>query len=59
MFQNVSDRYGGPEFVTMDDYRDLNPEGDFSMSLQTRDGQLIDVIIEHVDGQYEVIAEAV
>ena len=59
MFQNVSDRYVGPEFVTMDDYRDLNPEGDFSMSLQTRDGQLIDVIIEHVDGQYEVIAEAV
>lgn len=59
MFMNISDRYGDYVPVTIEDYRELNPEGKFSMSLRSHDdGTLYDVIIEEIrEGEFEVIAE--
>ena len=55
MWTNTCERYGEQVAVeSIADYRELNPDGEFQIA--TRDG--IDVIVENVDGQWEIIAEA-
>jgi hypothetical protein len=55
---NLSERYGGQEDVTLEDYRELNPEGKFEET--TRKGR--QVIIERYgpsNRDIEVLAEEV
>ena len=48
MFVNCSERYGSQAEVTVDDYKQLNPQGRFE--------KLDYVIIEHLEGGYTVVA---
>ena len=49
IYLNISERYGDEVEVTLNDYRELNPEGEF---FQTSDG-----IFEVVNGESTQIAE--
>lgn len=49
---NISDRYGGSIAVTINDYYELNPDGDFVV-----DGRQITENLP--DGKSEIVAEAV
>jgi hypothetical protein len=48
-YTNIDERYGDPETVTLDDYRELNPDGEFYAD---EDG-----IYESIAGHWEQIAE--
>lgn len=52
---NTDERYGSNELVTIQDYKELNPEGTFQES--TRDEK--EVIVEVVGNEYVVVAEEV
>ena len=47
MFMNISDKYGEHVAVTVKDYRELNPEGEFYESVRCYDGDMEDVIVEY------------
>lgn len=50
LYINISERYGEPELVTVEDYKDLNPSADFRI-----EGEVIN---EYQDGQFvETVAE--
>lgn len=51
-FVNISERYGDAVEVTIDDYRELNPEGEF-----VADSDEIREYFSDEPGDYEVIAE--
>ena len=55
MFINTSERYGERETVTIADYQELNPDGVFRIYQREE----TPVIVEMVDGEFEVVAEAV
>jgi hypothetical protein len=52
MFTNISDRYGDAVEVTVEDYQELNPDGEFQ---ETTDS-IIEIFSDN-PGDWEVVAK--
>lgn len=54
IFQNQAEEYGGPEYVTVEDYQELNPNGTF-----VEDGDFIYEIFSDAPGDLEPVAVSI
>jgi hypothetical protein len=56
-FINIDERYGEQEVVVIDDYKELNPEGEFVEVFRFAAGEWVDVLYEVGHGIVAVPAE--